>query len=176
LVVKLHQNGLGSGYLNNLEPGDTIKARIINNHAFHFPKKASKVAFISNGTGIAPFLGMIEQNKTKKEIQLYSGFRMETPTLLAYKKFANIMIQKEYLDNFHVALSREAEQIYVMDLIKRDTVFFVNLLKDGGVIMICGSLAMQKDVEVILDELCRDNGMLNLDDYKEKGQILTDCY
>lgn len=176
LVVKLHQNGLGSGYLNNLEPGDTIKARIINNHAFHFPKKASKVAFISNGTGIAPFLGMIEQNKAKKEIQLYSGFRMETPTLLAYKKFANIMIQKEYLDNFHVALSREAEQIYVMDLIKRDTVFFVNLLKDGGVIMICGSLAMQKDVEVILDELCRDNGMQNLADYKEKGQILTDCY
>ncbi|WP_433812157.1 PepSY domain-containing protein [Flavobacterium johnsoniae] len=176
LVVKLHQNGLGSGYLNNLEPGDTIKARIINNHAFHFPKKASKVAFISNGTGIAPFLGMIEQNKAKKEIQLYSGFRMETPTLLAYKKFAHIMIQKEYLDNFHVALSREAEQIYVMDLIKRDTVFFVNLLKDGGVIMICGSLAMQKDVEVILDELCRDNGMQNLTDYKEKGQILTDCY
>ncbi len=176
LVVKLHPNGLGSGYLNNLEPGDTIKARIINNHAFHFPKKASKVAFISNGTGIAPFLGMIEQNKAKKEIQLYSGFRMETPTLLAYKKFANIMIQKEYLDNFHVALSREAEHIYVMDLIKRDTAFFVNLLKDGGVIMICGSLAMQKDVEVILGELCRDNGMLNLDDYKEKGQILTDCY
>lgn len=176
LVVKLHQNGLGSGYLNNLEPGDTIKARIINNHAFHFPRKASKVAFISNGTGIAPFLGMIEQNKAKKEIQLYSGFRMETPTLLAYKKFANIMIQKEYLDNFHVALSREAEQIYVMDLIKRDTVFFVNLLKDGGVIMICGSLAMQKDVEVILDELCSDNGMQNLADYKEKGQILTDCY
>jgi len=176
LVVKLHPNGLGSGYLNNLEPGDTIKARIINNHAFHFPKKASKVAFISNGTGIAPFLGMIEQNKAKKEIHLYSGFRMETPTLLAYKKFANIMIQKEYLDNFHVALSREAEHIYVMDLIKRDTAFFVNLLKDGGVIMICGSLAMQKDVEVILGELCRDNKMLNLDDYKEKGQILTDCY
>lgn len=176
LVVKLHPNGLGSGYLNNLEPGDTIKARIINNHAFHFPKKASKVAFISNGTGIAPFLGMIEQNKAKKEIHLYSGFRMETPTLLAYKKFANIMIQKEYLDNFHVALSREAEHIYVMDLIKRDAAFFVNLLKDGGVIMICGSLAMQKDVEVILGELCRDNKMLNLDDYKEKGQILTDCY
>ncbi len=105
LVVKLHPNGLGSGFLNNLEPGNTIKARIINNKAFHFPKKAPKVAFISNGTGIAPFLGMIEQNKTKKEIHLYSGFRMETPTLLAYKKFAGIMIQREHLDHFHVALS-----------------------------------------------------------------------
>ncbi|SHH62820.1 PepSY domain-containing protein [Flavobacterium defluvii] len=176
LVVKLHPNGLGSSFLNNLEPGDTIKARIINNHAFHFPKKASKVAFISNGTGIAPFLGMIEQNKAKKELHLYSGFRMITPTLLAYKKFAGIMMQKEHLDNFHIALSREAEHIYVMDLIKRDTDFFIDLLQHGGVIMICGSLAMQKDVETIFNELCLSKGNKTLLDYKNNGQILTDCY
>lgn len=176
LVVKLHPNGLGSGFLNNLEIGNTIKARIINNKAFHFPAKAPKAAFISNGTGIAPFLGMIEQNKNRKEIHLYSGFRMITPTLLAYKKFAGIMIQKEHLDNFHVALSREAEHIYVMDLIKRDTAFFVNLLKQGGVIMICGSLAMQKDVEAIFNNLCRENEIKNLEEYKKNGQLLTDCY
>ncbi|WP_343694427.1 PepSY domain-containing protein [Flavobacterium sp.] len=176
LVVKLHPKGLGSGFLNNLEIGDTIKARIINNKAFHFPKKASKVAFISNGTGIAPFLGMIEQNKLKKEIHLYSGFRMETPTLSAYKKFARIMIQKEHLENFNVALSREEQRIYVMDLIRRDTAFFIDLLKNDGVIMICGSLAMQKDVETILNELCIENGTKCLLDYKENGQLLTDCY
>jgi sulfite reductase (NADPH) flavoprotein alpha-component len=101
---------------------------------------------------------------------------METPTLQAYKKFAGIMIQKEHLDNFHVALSREAEHIYVMDLIKRDTAFFIDLLKQGGVIMICGSLAMQKDVETILDELCLANGTKSLLEYKENGQLLTDCY
>lgn len=176
LVVKLHPNGLGSGFLNDLEPGNTIKARIINNKAFHFPAKVSKAALISNGTGIAPFLGMIEQNKTKKEIHLYSGFRMETPTLLAYKKFARIMIQKQRLDHFHVALSRETEHIYVMDLIKRDTAFFLDLLKHGGVIMICGSLAMQQDVETILDELCLENGAKSLSEYKNNGQLLTDCY
>ncbi|MBB4802167.1 sulfite reductase (NADPH) flavoprotein alpha-component [Flavobacterium nitrogenifigens] len=176
LVVKLHPNGLGSGYLNNLEPGNTIKARIIKNPSFHLPKKASKVAFISNGTGIAPFLGMIEQNKIKQELHLYSGFRMETPTLMAYKKFASIMIQKEHLDNFHVALSREAEHIYVMDLIKRDVLFFANLLKRDGVIMICGSLAMQKDVEAILSELLLEKGLKTLEDYKANKQFLTDCY
>jgi sulfite reductase (NADPH) flavoprotein alpha-component len=176
LVVKLHPNGLGSGYLNALEPGNTIKAKILKNPTFHLPKKASKVAFISNGTGIAPFLGMIEQNKTSKEIHLYSGFRMETPTLMAYKKFAEIMIQKEHLNHFHVALSREAEHIYVMDLIKRDALFFVDLLKQGGVIMICGSLAMQKDVESILNELCLANGAKNLSEYKTNHQLLIDCY
>ena len=88
LAVKLHPSGLGSEFLYNLKPGDTIKAQIINNHAFHFPKKAKKVALISNGTGIAPFLGMIEQNKKKTEIHLYSGFRKETETILGYQNFA----------------------------------------------------------------------------------------
>lgn len=176
LVVKLHPNGLGSGFLNNLEAGNTIKVRIINNKAFHFPDKAPKVALISNGTGIAPFLGMIEQNNKKTETHLYCGFRMETETVSGYKKFSYEMIQKQKLSSFHLALSREAEHIYVMNLIKRDAVFFVNLLQQGGVIMICGSLAMQKDVETILDELCLVNSIKNLYDYKKNGQILTDCY
>lgn len=123
LVVKLHPNGLGSGFLNGLETGNTFKARIINNKAFHFPYKAPKVALISNGTGIAPFLGMIEQNNKKTETHLYSGFRMETETVSGYKKFSDEMIQKQKLTSFHLALSREAEHVYVMDLIKRDAFF-----------------------------------------------------
>jgi len=176
LVVKLHPNGLGSEFLNNLIPGNTIKARIINNKAFHFPNKVSKVALISNGTGIAPFLGMIEQNKTKTETHLYSGFRMETETVSGYKKFTAEMIQKQKLQSFHLALSREAEHFYVMDLIKRDADFFINLLKENGVIMICGSLAMQKDVEAILDKLCVERNAKSISDYRENGQLLTDCY
>lgn len=176
LVVKLHPHGLGSEFLNNLVPGNTIKARIINNKAFHFPKKVSKVAFISNGTGIAPFLGMIEQNKTKTETHLYAGFRMETETVSGYKKFTAEMIQKQKLQSFHLALSREAEHFYVMDLIKRDADFFIDLLQQGGVIMICGSLAMQKDVEAILDKLCIERRIKSIADYKENGQLLTDCY
>lgn len=176
LVVKLHPNGLGSEFLNNLEAGNIIKARIINNNTFHFPAKAPKVALISNGTGIAPFLGMIEQNRKKTETHLYCGFRMETETVSGYKNFSAEMIQKQKLAGFHLALSREAEHIYVMDLIKRDASFFVNLLQQGGVIMICGSLAMQNDVEAILNELCLERNIKNLYDYKKNGQLLTDCY
>lgn len=176
LVVKLHPHGLGSGFLNALVPGNTIKARIIHNKAFHFPKKAPQVAFISNGTGIAPFLGMIEQNKNKTETHLYSGFRMETETVSGYKKFAAEMIQKQKLQHFHLALSRENEHFYVMDLIKRDVDFFIDLLQQGGVIMICGSLAMQQDVEAILDQLCLERNVKNLSEYKKNGQLLSDCY
>lgn len=175
LVVKLHPNGLGSGFLNELKSGNVIKARIITNHAFHLPKKAPKVAFISNGTGIAPFLGMIEQNKKKKEIHLYCGFRMETETVSGYKTFSAEMMQKQHLQSFHLALSREENHYYVMDLIQRDADFFIDLLANNGVIMICGSLAMQKDVELTLDALLTGKNK-QLSDYKNNGQVLTDCY
>ncbi|MBG6186019.1 PepSY domain-containing protein [Flavobacterium sp. CAN_S2] len=176
LVVKLHPLGLGSCYLYTVEPGSVFKARIIKNQTFHFPKKASKLALISNGTGIAPFLGMIEQNKKKTEIHLYCGFRKATETVLGYEKFATEMIQKQQLKNFNIALSREANHHYVMDLIKRDSDFFIDLLTQGGVVMICGSLAMQKDVEAVLDILCLDKTGKGIADYKTKGQVLTDCY
>jgi len=176
LVIKLHPSGLGSGYLYNVEPGSVIKARIINNKAFHFPKKVPVVAMISNGTGIAPFLGMIEENKKKTDIHLYCGFRKETETTLGYKKFAAEMTEKKHLKNFQLAFSREENHYYVMDLIKRDAEFFVNLLKQGGSIMICGSLAMQQDVESVLDSLCLEKTNSSISDYKAKGQVLADCY
>lgn len=176
LAVKLHPNGLGSGFLYNLKPGDTIKSQIINNHAFHFPKKASQVALISNGTGIAPFLGMIAQNKKKTDIHLYSGFRQETEITKHYQDFASEMMQKQYLTQFHLAYSREANHHYVMDLIQIDADFFADLLQNDGVIMICGALAMQFDVEKVLDAICISKNNTTLSEYKVKGQILTDCY
>lgn len=176
LAVKLHPSGLGSEFLYQLKAGDTIKAQIINNHAFHFPKKTSQVALISNGTGIAPFLGMIAQNKKKAKIHLYSGFRQKTDITTHYEKFAAEMIQKQHLSQFHLAYSREANHHYVMDLIQMEADFFADLLKNNGVIMICGALAMQFDVEAILDTICIFKNNTTLSAYKAKGQILTDCY
>lgn len=176
LAVKLHPHGLGSEFLYNVKAGDVIKARIINNKAFHFPKKANKAALISNGTGIAPFLGMIEQNKKKTEIHLYSGFRQKTEITSHYEEFASEMIQKQRLANLHLAFSREKDHHYVMDLIKRDENFFADLLEDGGTIMICGALKMQFDVENVLDAICLEKNNTTLSEYIMKGQILTDCY
>ncbi|MFC5684057.1 PepSY domain-containing protein [Flavobacterium sp. MAHUQ-51] len=176
LAVKLHPNGLGSGFLYNLKAGDTIKTQIINNKAFHFPKKATKVALISNGTGIAPFLGMIEQNKNKTEIHLYSGFRKKTEITKHYENFASEMKQKQQLKNFNLAYSREADKHYVMDLIQMDADFFADLLQNNGIVMICGALAMQFDVEKVLDSICLAKNNTPLSTYKAKGQILTDCY
>ncbi len=176
LAVKLHPNGLGSSFLYNAKVGYVIKARIITNETFHFPKKVKKVALISNGTGIAPFLGMISQNKQKAEIHLYSGFRQKTEITSYYNQFTAEMIKKQRLSSFHITYSREENHYYVMDLILLDATFFADLLQQGGIIMICGALKMQFDVINILDAVCIAKNNTTVATYMDNGKILTDCY
>lgn len=176
LMVKLHHGGLGSEYLYNLEENSSVPARVVINKSFHFPASAPAVAMIANGTGIAPFLGMITENKKQIPLRLYAGFRYNNALSQQYRQFAGEEMSAGRLSDFQVAFSREENARYVMDLIRSDATFFVDLLKNNGGIMICGSLAMQKDVEKVLDVLCREKNGHGLSYYKEQGLLLTDCY
>ncbi len=176
LVVKLHPQGLGSGYLYQLEVSDKIKARVMSNPGFHFPEKTGAVAMIANGTGIAPFLGMIMDNCKNTPLYLYAGFRHDNELTQEYRQFASEEIAKKHLAGFNIALSRGETPRYVMDLIREDAQFFADLLAGNGTIMICGSLAMHKDVETILDEISVLSNKKPLSYYKDNGQILSDCY
>ncbi|WP_442587547.1 PepSY domain-containing protein [Pedobacter sp. AW31-3R] len=175
LNVRLQPNGLGSGFLNRLNTGEKIKARIISNSHFHFPDQAPEVIMISNGTGIAPFLGMIDENKKKTPCQLYCGFR-ESSSLEMYKSFLEENQVTKKLVQLHPAFSREGNKQYVSDLIRRDADGIANALNRGGVIMICGSLAMQKDVVELLETICGEKTGNSLTFYQSRNQIRTDCY
>lgn len=175
LSVKLHQNGLGSNYLYQLNPGDTIEARLKSNKHFHFPKKAGTVVMISNGTGIAPFLGMIDGNRNRIPTHLYCGFRDQSSYEL-YKTGIEKGLLEEKLTQLNLAYSRQGEKQYVKDLVLRDAVFIANILNNNGVIMICGSLAMQQMVLEILESICLEQKMETIDFYQSTNQLLTDCY
>ncbi|HRB72722.1 MAG TPA: FAD-binding oxidoreductase, partial [Flavobacterium sp.] len=174
LSVKLYPGGLGSSYLYALQPGDTVQARIVGNKHFHFPKKARNVIMISNGTGIAPFLGMLDENKGAN-CYLYSGFRGEASFDL-YRDGIDSCLASQKLKQLHVAYSREGAKQYVKDLLVRDAVFIAETLQSGGVIMICGSLAMQQNVMTLLEMVCKEQSGMELSHYQSHNQILTDCY
>ncbi|MEO5893160.1 MAG: PepSY domain-containing protein [Ferruginibacter sp.] len=175
LSVKLHAHGLGANFLNALQNGEVINARIIKNQHFHFPKNASQVILISNGTGIAPFLGMIGENNNKVPCCLYCGFRTQSSFAL-YESFLAVNITTGNLKVFHPALSREGDGQYVSHLVQRDRDYIGQVLANKGVLMICGSLSMQKDVLAVLENICNENDGSTVSDYLEKGKILTDCY
>jgi sulfite reductase (NADPH) flavoprotein alpha-component len=176
LMVKLYENGLGSSYLYQLEIDSKVKARIMHNPGFHFPQKATGVIMIANGTGIAPFLGMVMNNRTNIPARLYAGFRYDNELTEQYRQFASAEIENRRLQSLHIAYSRGEKPQYVMELIREDAHYFADLLENEGVIMICGSLKMQKDVELLLDELCVLRNGKTLGFYKSRNQLMTDCY
>ena len=171
LTVKRHEHGLGSGYLYQLKQGETFQARIVPNSSFYFPKKAKKVVLVANGTGVAPFLGMADQNK-QAEVYVYLGLRHNDATAAEYRRFFESQQQKGKIKNFQLIFSREASGGYVTDLLKKDAALLTEVLTSDGVVMICGSLDMYKDVTTFLSQLTP----FSADYYKANQQLLVDCY
>ena len=66
--------------------------------------------------------------------------------------------------------------LFCAPLIKKDASQVATVLQNGGVIMICGSLAMQKDVIVVLEQICKKELSQSLSHYQAHEQILSDCY
>ncbi|EHQ26322.1 PepSY domain-containing protein [Mucilaginibacter paludis] len=175
LSVRLYPGGLGSGFLHSLKAGNIINARIVNNSHFYFPVKAPEVIMISNGTGIAPFLGMINQNIQKKPCHLYCGFRDSS----SYQLYQNLLEESHAdgkLSKLHTAFSREDPKQYVGHLLATDTDLIADVLNNDGVVMICGSLSMQKDVMELLETVCQTKTDNDLSFYQSHDRIRSDCY
>ena len=116
-----------------------------------------------------------QENILKKKISLYAGFRLDSDWVNSYRIFAEHQINQGQLEHFDFAFSREENKQYVMDLIRKDKNYFAELLAKNGIIMICGSLKMQKDVESVLTCICEKEGC-DFQTFKSNGQILADCY
>ncbi len=175
LSIKKHEQGLCSNYLNQLVKGDILNAEIQQNTAFHFPKHKNEVVMIANGTGIAPFLGMINDNKKRKNLHLFWGGRTKASFNL-YKDDMDKAISRKHLSSITIAYSKDANHQYVQDLIKERFKFIANHLQNEGVIMICGSIAMQNDVLKTLQSITKSVLNKPLSDFENIGQIKTDCY
>ncbi len=176
LAIKRHDKGLCSNYLNHLKPNDFMTAALQKNYDFHFPSYADEVVMIANGTGIAPFLGMIGDNKKQKKIHLFWGGRTKA-SLDLYEDVIYTAFDKKYLSSVNIAFSQEKEsQNYVQDLILQKEDFIANHLKKEGVIMICGSLVMQNGVLDALQEITQSKLNAPLSDFEMNEQIKMDCY
>jgi sulfite reductase (NADPH) flavoprotein alpha-component len=173
LSIKKEAVGLCSSYLSTLHTKDQISGRIQENKNFHFPKKTKEVLLIANGTGIAPFLGMIQENK-KVKVHLFWGGRTKK-SLAIYKNYIGTALENKTLTSFQVAYSQEQKK-YVQALLENQTLFIANLLKKRGVVLICGSLEMQLAVEQVLTNIASKELNIGIRELKENKQIRTDCY
>ena len=173
LSIKKHDLGICSNYLHELSKTGVIKGTIQENKKFHFPKKIKDVILIANGTGIAPFLGMIQENK-KARIHLFWGGKTKK-SLELYNKYIISALENKTLTSFYIAYSQD-QQTYIQKTLESQTVLVSNTLRKNGAILICGSLSMQFGVEKVIAKIASQELNLTIEELKNNKQIRTDCY
>ncbi len=174
LYVKKHDAGFCSTYLSKLKKGDLINGKLIINEKFQVNKESKQLIFIANGTGIAPFIGMANENKNNKRINIYWGGKSKKSYEL-YKNEIKKLIKINRIHSISKAYSKDKKR-YVQDLIVKDSKFIASSLKNGCQIMICGSIEMEKDVLKILNKITLKHQKTPLSKYQKNNQIKTDCY
>ena len=174
LSVKKHEKGICSNYLCNLSEGNTLNASVEYNKLFHFVKNTPSVWMISNGTGIAPFLGMMEEN-TSTHLKLIWGGRYDSSFDL-YKPFVEKAINTGLMDGYELALSRTGKKQYVQNILAKKQLEISNALESGSVFMICGSIKMESSVIEVLDKIANKKLGKPLSYFQKNGQVLKDCY
>ncbi|MFT7901227.1 PepSY domain-containing protein [Tenacibaculum ascidiaceicola] len=170
LSIKKHELGVCSNLLYQLEENEPLQANIKQNKDFYFPKKNKEVILIANGTGIAPFLGML-QHKNGTKAHLFWGGR----TKESLKIYTPLLKNIEQND-IHIAYSQEQHKEYVQDLLFKKETTVSSVLQNGGTIMICGSIKMLKGVENALEQITSKRLNTSLNHFKKNNQIKTDCY
>ena len=163
--------GVVSNFLHQQKIEDKINAAIIKNSSFHFPKNTNQVILIATGTGIGPFLGMIDNNIKHTNLKLYWGGRNEK-SFSIYKDFIEKQLERGHLQQLYTAYSRgKTSKKY-----EQQHNFFANSLENKNTIMICGSVAMQNEVLNTLHVICTTSLNKPLSYFQNRGQILMDCY
>ncbi|AXT62670.1 FAD-binding oxidoreductase [Aquimarina sp. AD10] len=176
LAIKKHEFGICSRYLSKLHPGDTIKASIKQNPDFHFPNTKKEMIMIANGTGIAPFLGMLANKENKTNTHLIFGCRTKD-SIKMYDNYITKGILTKKIASLHLCYSQEQkEKIYVQDILKKKPHLIARILHNKGIIMICGSTTMQKEVLKTLEIISETELCVPLSNFQKKNQIKMDCY
>lgn len=174
ICVKQLAGGVCSTFLHDMQVGETIDMYLIKNEDFHIPRNKKPVMLIGAGTGIAPFVGMINQNIEQYPISLYWGGRDPSSDFL-YEDEIKQWLSDGKLTDFYSAFSRVDEQAYVQDRVAENRKTIAKNMKIGGTIMVCGGAAMAQAVREILSAEFASIG-LDYIQLKKIGRYKEDIY
>ena len=176
LSIKKHELGKASSFLSSVNTNEKLKGRIIANPKFNFPEDAPQVICIANGTGIGPFLGMMAENKQQIPLSLYWGGRTKASVNL-YQPYLDNALKTKQLSELQLAFSKAQDApCYVQDVLEKQGAKIAQALEHGAVLMLCGSLAMQKGVLASLDAILKKHSNKTLSYFEDNHQLKMDCY
>ncbi|XP_043574697.1 NADPH--cytochrome P450 reductase-like isoform X2 [Chiloscyllium plagiosum] len=189
--------GVATTWLRNKIPTDNdhkpIVPMYVRKSQFRLPYKPSTpILMIGPGTGIAPFVGFIQerawlkqQGKEVGETVLYYGCRHQNEDYL-YQEELEQYQKAGVLTQLNVAFSRDqAEKVYVQHLLKKNKEHVWNLIqKEGAHIYICGDAKnMARDVQNMfytivaeLGEMTQEQAVDYVKKLMTKGRYSSDVW
>lgn len=184
--------GQASRYVNEIYQSvkdfsaTSVSSRVfIKDSLFNLPADnvATPVIMVGPGTGIAPFIGFMEERqhqlKSKESTEddganwhLFFGCRRKNYDFI-YSHYLEEFEKLGVVRKVHLALSREdpMKKHYVQDLMRIESDLLKEMLSQEkkGHLYICGSTKMGSDVQALLKELLGEEGFKALE--KEKRLI-----
>ena len=170
MLVKRHEQGVCSNQIHGLALGDQIGASIQPNLNFRLPS-SRPLAFVANGSGMGPFVGMIQQLEDDAGAHLFWGVQTRAQYDLISEEFSRAL-SRGALQSVIVTTSREGTgHKYVQDAVAAWTEL-PDFLTKQGTWMVCGSEAMS---EGLLDVLTLKSNASRSELQNSKSWI-EDCY
>ncbi|MCF7698944.1 PepSY domain-containing protein [Loktanella sp. M215] len=174
IVVRKHANGLCSGQLMALEPGDTMPAFVRQNASFHAGRDRTPLILIGAGTGISPLAGFIRANDNRRPLHLFFGMRHPDSDFLYGTDLTDWQASGR-LAELATATSRGARKTYVQDTIRAEAPQLDALIRSGARIMVCGGRDMAAGVSEALAEILMPTGLTPAA-LKADGRYVEDVY
>ncbi|MEJ2442682.1 MAG: PepSY domain-containing protein [Exilibacterium sp.] len=174
ICVRKKANGLCSGYLHSLKPGDRISGFIQKNPGFRPAGGATPIILIGAGAGIGPLAGFIRKNTKRNPMYLYWGGRNPQSDFL-YEPELDRYLTDHRLTGLNTAFSQSAERAYVQDAIVADETELRQLIEKGAQVLVCGGREMANAVRQVFDSILKPL-RIDVDELRAEGRYLEDVY
>jgi sulfite reductase (NADPH) flavoprotein alpha-component len=174
IVVRKRPGGLCSGQLVALEPGQTVRAFLRRNPAFHARRSRAPLLLIGAGTGIGPLAGFIRANARQRPVHLFFGMRHSESDFLYGEDLAGWEAAGR-LVRLVTAVSRGPRPHYVQDALRAEGAAVAQAILDGARVMVCGGRAMAAGVAEALTEILAPHGLTPAM-LKAEGRYVEDVY
>lgn len=174
IVVRKHPEGLASGQLHQLQPGQTIRGFLRHNPGFHAGVDRTPLILIGAGTGVGPLIGFIRANQRHRPIHLFFGLRSPDSDFL-YREALSRWTTEGQLQALHLAVSRAAQPQYVQDVLRQQAPAIIDAIQRGAKVMVCGGREMARGVQDALADILAPLG-LTLAQLKAKERYVEDVY
>ncbi|RUP65859.1 Nitrate reductase [Streptomyces sp. NP10] len=162
------RKGVASTFLADAEPDSSVPVFVQRNDRFRPPADpVTPMIMVGPGTGVAPFLGFLEERRALGHSGanwLFFG-EQHRATDFYYREELDTMSRSGTLTRLDTAFSRDQRaKVYVQDRMREHGAQLWSWLRDGAHLYVCGDASrMAKDVDRALRDIAVAHGGLEPD-------------